>query len=46
MGRYETKGRKKRMNIYLIGFMGCGKSEVAFVWKDFGQKLVEMDRSH
>lgn len=46
MGRYETKGRKKRMNIYLIGFMGCGKSEVGrCLERDFGQKLVEMDEA-
>ena len=34
------------MNIYLIGFMGCGKSEVGrCLERDFGQKLVEMDEA-
>lgn len=33
-----------RENIYLIGFMGCGKSTVAFrLKKDHGMHLVEMD---
>jgi shikimate kinase len=46
MGKYGTKGRKKRMNIYLIGFMGCGKSEVGrCLERNFGQKLVEMDET-
>lgn len=40
------KGTKKHMNIYLIGFMGCGKSAVGrCLESDFGQKLVEMDEA-
>ncbi|HJB28920.1 MAG TPA: shikimate kinase [Candidatus Blautia faecavium] len=42
MEKQNTKEKKK--NIYLIGFMGCGKTTVSnYLHKEYNRKQIEMD---